>query len=126
MVRREVYRGAHVKVDYEPDKAGIARCAISNPDLAFALSAIASKGLAYAVSISPRSRAHHQHYQDSFILDPGVVHDIGKPPMQRLAVRLVNTSPQATIVEVGAKRTPAYRVLQKTLDHLNKADPTAQ
>lgn len=127
--RREQFAGRHVRVDYEPDKAGIARCAISNPDLAFAVLDTARKGMEYAVTISPRSRdtgPGHQHYQDSFVIDPGTVRDIGHPPMARLAARLSNISAQATIVEVGAKRTRAYKVLAKTLDHLNKGNPFAQ
>jgi hypothetical protein len=128
-----VYPGQHVVVSYEPDKAGIAACAVG-PRLAEAvLDLAAKKAMPYAIRISPRSKRPaaeegdgHRHYQDSFFVEPGTVHDIGKPPMVRVAARLLNTSAQATIVEVGSKRSRAYRVLRRTLDHLNGVNPEAQ
>ncbi len=126
---KRVYRGVHCTVHYDPDKKGMARCAVGK-ELKGELLKLAGEAMKYAVSISPpRSRSKNKqkvHYRDSFVLRRGLVHDIGHPPMIRAAVRLMNLSPQAKIVEVGTERSPKYEVLQKTLDHLNGANPVRQ
>lgn len=130
---REVFAGTHVRVVFDPDKKGIARCALVNADLAFATADTARKGMEFAIGISPRSNRNepgHRHYQDSFNVEPGVVWDIGKPPMARISARIINDSPQATVVEVGDGRahggTKARRILRQTLEHLNNANPVRQ
>ncbi len=124
-----VHRGPHCTVHYDPDKKGIARCAVGK-ELRGEVMKLAKVARKYAVSISPprsQSKKKKVHYRDSFILVPGLVHDIGTPDkMTRVAVKLINTSPQAKIVEVGTERSPKYEVLQKTLDHLNGVNPARQ
>lgn len=126
---RVVYQGVHVVVSFDPDKAGIARCAVG-PELAASVLLVADKGMVYAVAVSPRSKRPptpgHRHYQDAFVVEPGTVHDIGHPPMVRVAARLMNISEQATVVEVGTPKSRKYRILGRTLDHLNGSNPTAQ
>lgn len=127
-----VYRGLHCTVHYDPDRKSMARLAVS-PVLAGELMKLARGAKTFAVAISPSSKGKSRrgdapkvHYKDAFILVPGTVHDIGHPPMIRAAVRLINMSPQAKIVEVGTSTSPKYEVLKKTLDHLNGANPVRQ
>lgn len=123
-----VHRGPHCTVHYDPDKKGMARCAVGK-ELKGELLKLAAEAMKHAVSISPprsQGKKVKVHYRDSFVLKRGLVHDIGHPPMIRAAVRLMNVSPQAKIVEVGTSRSQKYEVLQKTLDHLNGANPVRQ
>ncbi len=124
---RLVHRGLRCTVHYDPDKKGMARCAVGKELTADVLK-LAQKALRFAKTVSPpRShKAGKVHYRDAFILVPGTVSNIGKPPMRRVAVKLINTSPQAKIVEVGTARSPKYEVLRKTLDHLNGSNPLRQ
>lgn len=124
---RLVYDRKHLKVSYLPSKKGIAQVAVSVPVAAACRLLASTEALPYAVRISPRSNRiepGHVHYQDSFTIDQVRVRGIGHPPMTRVGIRLANTSPQATIVEVGTERSPRYRVLGKTLDYLNRAGAT--
>lgn len=124
-----VHRGPHCTVHYDPDKQGMARCAVGK-ELRGEVLKLAKKAKKYAVSISP-PRSHGKkkkvHYRDSFLVKPGKVYDIGTPEkMVRVSARLMNVSPQAKIVEVGTDRSEKYAVLKKTLDHLNNANPVRQ
>jgi hypothetical protein len=100
------------------NRKGIAAIAVSREVRAAVHDVAENKAKPFAISISPRSRARHKHYADSFHVEDTIVADIGAPPMARVASRLVNTAPQAIIVEKGADRTPAHRVLGRTLEQL--------
>ncbi len=120
--RRTVYRSSRLTVEFALDRGGINALAKSDQIYDPCRRLAAENALPYAVSISPRSRREdhaNPHYQDSFQVDRVVVHGIGKPPMIRVGARLINTSDQATIVEVGTATSPRYRVLGEVIDHLN-------
>lgn len=129
-----VYRGLHCTVHYDPSKSGIAALAVGPRLMATVLEVATVRAMPYAKAISPRSGRSRRredgepvlHYQDAFIVEPGTVHDIGHPPMVRAAARLINLSPHAKLVEVGTATSPKYRVLARTLDHLNGANPARQ
>lgn len=103
---------------FKMNRKGIAAIAVGREIRAAVHDVAENKAKPYAISISPRSRAKHKHYADSFEVDDTIVTHIGAPPMVRAASRLVNTTRQAIIVEVGADKTPAHRVLGRTLDFL--------
>lgn len=117
--RRVVYRGTNVRVEFLPDRRSIARCAVGPEVRAAVRDLAANKAKPYAVSISPRSSRHHRHYADGFRVEMGHVTLPPEWPMRRVAAILVNTVEHAVIVELGANRTPAYRVLARTLAYLN-------
>jgi hypothetical protein len=112
------FTGRYVIVDFLPDWAGIARCAVG-PELKAACTDIAElRAKPYAIRISPRSRNNtpgHRHYQDSFTVKTGttVIND-----MRRVAARLWNMSDHAVIVEFGNDQVPPHRILGKTMDYL--------
>lgn len=122
--RRRVYTGRHVNVEFEMDPKGIAACAVG-PQLRDAChDVVVTRALPYAYGISPRSSQHeHRHYQDSFKVEDvltGIAPDsIGEPPMLRVGTRLLNVARHAAVVEFGRKGSRGYRVLGRTLDHLN-------
>ncbi|MET7939633.1 hypothetical protein [Streptomyces sp. NPDC005302] len=65
----------------------------------------------------PKSDPHPGRYKASFDVVP-VFKNVpfrGKPRL-RASARLVNTSPEASIVEHGNGRTPRYAVLSKAID----------
>lgn len=119
--RKTVYRSLHVKVEFDTDsyRKGIAQVALG-PQLRGACRGVVAKATAYAVSISPRSRRKHKHYQDSFVAQNTTVVVPRHHPMRRVCVRLWNMSPQAAIVEWGNAATGGtrHRVLGKTLERL--------
>ncbi len=125
---RPVYQGRHVTIQFELDRAGIARCAVGR-DLAEAVMQVVNRrARPYAIAISPRSDRDEDddarpHYQDSFdteLVLTGVSPEaIGKPPMLRVGGRLVNKAPHAAAVEWGRRGFRGHRVLGKTLDHLH-------
>lgn len=118
MVRkgRQVFKGRHVEVRFDMDRAGMAKCAMG-PELASAVMTLAeTEAKPYAIAISPRSNRQKLHYQDSFVVVPGTAWIAA---MKRVAARLYNLAPHATVVEVGTDRTPAHKVLGNTLNHLN-------
>lgn len=114
---RLVFRGSKVMVHFDMDRKGIAACAMG-PELAGEVMKLATRqALPYAISVSPRSsRTDKVHYQDSFVAVPGTA---WVAAMRRVAARLYNLAPHAIVVEKGTAKTPAHRVLGKTLDHLN-------
>lgn len=125
---RLVYRGLHVKVYFDMDRAGIRHIAVGPELQALTLEIVARKALPYAVSISPRSQRrvddeHHRHYQDSFIVQPvrtGLSPEaIGRPPMRRAGARLANIARHAAVIEFGKQGQRAHHVLRRTLEHLS-------
>lgn len=123
MARKTVYRGRHVTVEFELNRRGIARCAVGPELKAACHGVVETRALPYAVSISPRSSRRHQHYQDSFRVDDDTWTPKARMPdwhMRRVVTRLVNTSPQAILVEVGPEQgnDRGFHVLGKTLAFL--------
>lgn len=117
------YRSSTLLVHFRLDRSGINALAKSDQIYDPCHRLATDKALPYAVGISPRSNRDGEegrvHYQDSFTVDRVLVSGIGTPPMTRAGARLINTSPQATIVEVGTQTSPRYRVLGEVIDHLN-------
>lgn len=72
------------------------------------------KMLPFAESISPfdPDDPDGQYYKDGFEVSSGVQHE----KTSRAYGRLINTDSAAVYVEYGAKATPAYRVLGRSLD----------
>src|SRR5215218_9032714 len=110
--RERVYTGRYVTIDFELDRAGIAKIAVGS-DLRDAVrSVVEHRAKPYAIGISPRSNRKHKHYADSFEVRTGYTTIAG---MRRVTARLWNTSDHSVEVEFinGA------RVLGKTLAYLN-------
>lgn len=121
--RHTVYRSNAVNVDFELDRDGIAQCAMG-PELKAAVRAIADKGQAFAISISPVSDEHeegHVHYIESFVIDETSVVLPKEWPMRRVCARLWNIAPHAAAVEWGTQRNPdGYYVLTNTVERLER------
>lgn len=107
-------------------KRGIAGVAVS-AKIRRAVNDIAeTKAKPYAVAASPRDTGA---YAGSWAVHDVTVHGIPKGwPMTRAGARLSNSDPAAKVIEVGSARrtqsgeivaTPAHRVLQRTLQHLD-------
>jgi hypothetical protein len=122
MGRRPVFRSRRIHVDFELDRQGIAEIAVG-PELRNAChDVVAHKALPYAISISPRSLAEHQHYQDSFIVQDLLVFGIPpEHPMTRVGTRLLNVVDHAAAVEWGNRRTPrGHHILRETLNIISE------
>lgn len=122
-----VWQGQHVTVTFEADKKGLAKCAVGKELRAACHQIVELVALPYAISISPRSsRDDHIHYQDQFAVQDtwtGITPEsIGRPPMLRVATRLVNFAPHAAAVEWGNQKTggTGRHVLRKTLQHIQR------
>jgi hypothetical protein len=126
---KRVYTGIHVTVHFDLDRQGIKLLAVS-PQVGDGVEDfVKTKLKPYARSISPRSRrneAGHIHYQDAFETDrvitgaPPAAEIIGRPPMRRVGVRLLNVAPHAAAVEFGNRGRKSHRVLGKTLARFNR------
>ncbi len=117
------------RVRFRLSRKGMAACAVG-PELKAAVHDVAvTKAMPFAIAISPRSRAKHRHYADCFKVEDTFDDRLGNPDRirVRVAANLVNTSPKATAVEVGAEvqlhgqtyQTPAHWVLRHTLEFLH-------
>ncbi len=121
--RRPRRVGRFVIVKFKLDRRGVQAIAMSGPVRGAVMDVARNRALPYAISISPRSdRTDHRHYQDSFVVVPafsGLAPEaIGRPPMLRVAARLINISPHAAAVEFGKKGRRGQRILGRTVDHL--------
>jgi hypothetical protein len=96
-------------VKYTPPSAIAYRDMATGPELRSACTAVAEKGMAYAVSISPRSKKAKEHYQDHFQVVEATVLWAGRP---RAAARIENTVSWALLVE------NTHHIFQRTLDYL--------
>ncbi|MFF3142157.1 hypothetical protein ACFVRU_10605 [Streptomyces sp. NPDC057927] len=86
--------------------------------------AVEMKGFAESISPvgDPQTDPHPGRYKAAFDVVP-VYKNVpfrGKPRM-RAGARLINTSPEARIVEHGNGRTPRYAVLSKSIDAMKAA-----
>ncbi len=105
---------------FEPDKEGIARCAVG-PELRAAVSEIVHEAIIFSELIAPDDEGE---YQASFFTDVLVVPDIPYrvigEPMARWSGRVGNSSRHAILVEVGGgngeRFTNDHRVMRKTLE----------
>lgn len=94
--------------DFEMDRAGMRQVA-RGQELRGSVRQIILRARAYAESIAPRRTGA---YASSFEIRYSRITIRG---MRRIAARLVNTDPQAALIEWGSKRTPAHRTLTRTL-----------
>jgi hypothetical protein len=99
-------------VRYIPPSAIAYRDMATGPELRAACVAVATKGMEYATSISPRSKQAKEHYQDHFQVVEATVLWAGRP---RAAARMENTVSWALLVE------RKHHIFERTLDHLRKA-----
>lgn len=125
--RRTVHRGRHIRIDFQPDRRGIAALAVGPEITALVRLVAESKAKPYAVSISPvgdhaDGDETPGRYRNSWeVHDLKVVEGGDGYPMLRSAARLVNTAAHATWVEVGTKWTKGvgHHVLRRTLEYLD-------
>ena len=103
---------ARSTVKYIPPSAVAYRDLATSPELRAACVSVATKGMEYAVSISPRSKQAKEHYQDHFQVVEATALWAGRP---RAAARLENTVGWALLVE------RKHRIFERTLNHLRKA-----
>lgn len=111
---------ARSHVRFVLNRKGIAACAVG-PELKQAVHDIAEhRAKPFAEAISEQFRDTGE-YAESFEVNDTFTHEIGKPPMLRVAAELANTSGHALIVEVGTAATNGvgHRVLRNTLEHLD-------
>lgn len=110
--RQRVYTGRYITIDFELNRAGIAKIAVGN-ELRDAVHSVAEhRAKPYAIGISPRSDRKHKHYADSFQVRNGYTTIAG---MRRVTARLWNTSDHSVEVEF----INGSRILGKTLAYLN-------
>lgn len=102
--------------EYRPNQRGWDAVALS-PQILAACVAEAERGMAYAITIAPRSDdGDGKPYADSFEVQAVVVRFRQGP---RVAARLLNDAPHAAAVEFGNRQTPrAQRVLGRTAAYL--------
>ncbi len=125
--RRTVYRGRTVRIDFKPDRKGIAAMAIGPEVTALVVQVAEQKALPYAISISPVGRAadgdqHPGQYRSSWAVE--IARVVAGPegyPMLRAAGVLINRAKHATHVELGTSRTKGigHHVLRRTLEYLD-------
>ncbi len=128
--REQVYRGRHVTVDYQPDRASIAALAVGPEIRAIVHDVAARPALPYALALAPVGRAQRTErggeqptaprYKESFEVDDTTVMVVGAGiyPLLRAAANLVNQAPHALIVEKGNSKFGGHHVMDRTLAHL--------
>lgn len=120
--RETVYVSPHLIVAFELNRRGIARIAVGQ-ELQHATHAlVVQDAMPYAIQISPRGRT--LDYVSSWRASDGFAVIAG---MRRAACKLENTSAHAASVEWISPRGfgSGYRVLGRTLAHLNSTSPIA-
>lgn len=114
------FRGKHVEYHgFDFNREGIARCAVG-PEIRATVQKVTTQALAYAQLVSPGDDGS---YEQGFRSDVRIIPDYPfrskpAPPMARWAGFVQNVSRSAILVEVGSDRTPAHRVLGRTLEWL--------
>lgn len=114
--RVTVYTGRHLIAQFELDRSGIAKIAVSEPLQHAVRAAVVERAMPYAVSISPRGDT--LDYVSSWRAADGYTVIAG---MRRAACKLVNISDHAAAVEWG--RGGKQGILRRTLAHLNSTSP---
>ena len=109
---------APVRVQW--DRAGMDALMVSR-DMAAMCRRAAEAGKVYAVSISPRSKQSHKHYQSSFVVRKAIFNDARGG--RRAGAILANTADHAGAVEwgvtvAGRKPTKGQNVLSRTVSHI--------
>lgn len=104
---------------FEPDKLGIARCAVG-PELRHAVSSIVHEAILYAELIAPNDEGEYQaSFRTDVIVVPDIPYRVQGEPMARWSGRVVNDSRHAILVEAGGGNGPRFtadhRVLRRTL-----------
>ena len=107
-----------IRLDW--DAKGMSALMVSR-DMAAMTRAAAVAGMAYAKSISPRSKKQHQHYQGSFVVLKAKFND----PLGgvRVGAILANRADHAGAVEWGTdldgrKPQAGHNVLARTVSHI--------
>lgn len=104
---------ARSRIRYSPNIAGVNRI-MNGPEMVALLRKRAEAGMAFAESIAPRrTGAYSASFQVDTSTHAGPNHD-------RAEARLVNTSDHAVYVEHGGQGTPAYKVLARTVDVIER------
>ncbi len=110
--RTTVYLSPRLLAEFEMNRPGIARIALSAEVASATRSLVVNEAMPYAIQISPRGRT--LEYVSSWRAQPASVVIAG---MRRAACKLINIADYAAAVEWG--RGGNQRVLGRVLDHLN-------
>ncbi len=114
--REVVYASPRMIAEFELDRNGIAKIAVSGPVRAMVHSAVVGRAMVHAIQISPRGETLEYvsswRAVDTYTVIAG---------MRRAACKLLNTSGHAAAVEWG--RGGNQRVLGRTLAWLNGTSP---
>jgi hypothetical protein len=113
--RTVVYASPQLICEFELNRAGIAKIAVSAPVKAAVHSLVVRRAMPYAIQISP---VRTYDYVSSFNAVDTYAVIAG---MRRAACKLVNSSAHAAAVEWG--RGGRQRILGRTLDFLNGSSP---
>lgn len=111
------YDGRHVSFKgYDHNQDCFPKIAVSGK-IRHAVADLTGNALEFAQLIAPSDT---RQYQASFHSNVEILPDFPDrqgfdPPFPRWVGTVYNDAPNAVVVEVGAKATPAYRVFQRTL-----------
>lgn len=124
--RTTVYVSPRLVVQFEMNRAGIARVAAGQELADATRQLIRERAMPYAIRISPHGPERGDgdpKYAESFRITQGYTVIAG---MRRVAARLVNIAPHAAAVEfLGTNPHAAgYGILRKTLAHINGTGAT--
>lgn len=114
--RVTVYASPRMVVEFEMDRAGIAKLAVGQELKDATHSAVVNRAMPYAISISPHGKT--LEYVSSWRAADGFTVIAG---MRRAACKLINVSGHAAAVEWG--RGGNQGILRRTLAHLNATSP---
>lgn len=104
--------------DFTLDYEGVGKL-LCGPEMQALMRERAELGAQRAQSTAPVDAAspHPGRYRESFVVESGVRE--GKT--RRAFGRVVNTSPEAILVEYGSRNNPRHRTLGRALDFLKTA-----
>lgn len=120
--RETVYVSPRLIAEFQLNRRGIARIAVDQPLRDATRSLVVNHAMPYAIQISPRGDT--LEYVSSWRAADGFAVVAG---MRRAACKLINISDHAAAVEWVSRRGfgHGYRVLGRTLAHLNSTSPIA-
>lgn len=118
--RETVHHTPRLKVEFEMDRRGISRIALSDPLRDACHSVVVQRAMPFAIQKSPRGKT--LEYVSSWRVSDGHTVIAG---MRRVAAKLINVSDHAAAVEFVNKRGNGHGhgVLRQTLAHLNATSP---
>lgn len=117
--RFTAYHGVFVKIDFKLDRKGVERIAVGRELGHACRSVVLNLAKPHAEGLAEGFRDTGDYARSFRVENTTDVLGPKRWPMRRVAVRLVNISDHAVIVEVGYKKNnrPHY-VLRRTLQHL--------